>query len=268
MKPEFPQSLMINRITLRGPEMACLFEYARSEEEVAYEELQERFIPKQEPIFSKANDEILKDALGFLVSSGVLQIVRYSNSWQQRSFAVAEPYLGSKWSFELILANALKQQDEARQAALMDVYAHAIQHNLLHIQYSDLVQWIERSPLGVLFNWNHEKVHFWTQLLHYLGLVTSLYSNGCLFVPHPKRILEHLSWFAQTRKEPGFPVRDWCECWETEVATCLTRQNRLHQGYSQVLLLLEQQGKLSLRYRDDSSRSLLVGSRRVSEVCL
>ncbi|MGV3524195.1 MAG: hypothetical protein ACO1RX_08225 [Candidatus Sericytochromatia bacterium] len=266
MKTEFPQSLLINRIILRGPEMSCLFSYAHDKKSVSYDEFHSKFIPKQDPIFSKSNDEILKDALGFLVSCGVFQINRNSNSWQQRTFKLNEVYCEKKWSFELVLAHALKHQQEKRQAVLANIYTHAITYNLLHIQYADLVQLIERSPLGDLFNWNQEKIHFWTQLFHFIGLLTSLNGNGCLFVPHPKPIFEHIYSFIKRHGVSCISIRDWCDSWESEIASCLTNQNRLHQGYAQVLFILEKQEKIQLHYQDDSSRSVLVGTRRISEI--
>lgn len=259
-----PDPLLINRITLREPELKRVFEYVRKKEIVFYTDLLNRYVPKDNNIFSDLNDDILKDAIGFLVTLSLLEIIENNKSWLLRSFSVSDKYKKEK-SFENILLKSIINMIDVKQRALYLVHKNLIDKDILHIQYSDIVKILERSEVCDIFSWNEEKIHFWSNLFDFCGLIRNLKGNGVWLFPKEELILN--SFILLKDKNPNFiSINSWVLFFEENFGSCMTKKGKLHKGFSMVFDLLEKNNHIKLLHKDDSTKSILIGNRRISEV--
>lgn len=263
--PAITDRLLINRITLRGPEMERIFRHVRRHPGVSYEALVERYVPPEPGVFSPTNDELLKDAIGFMLTAGVLALESNSNAWAKRTFVVP-PDLPTD-DFRLELLAALRAQPDPRQRAVAGVHDHLAGMDVVHVPANHTHRWMERSEWGGLFSWNEEKTRLVVGLYSYLGLVVPLEDNGYMCIP---RLALVKAIFKQVRKEAAagarMPIRDVLEAIETSYFACFTAKGRVHRGLAFALEEMADRGMIRLRHQADSARSVLVGTRRVSEV--
>jgi hypothetical protein len=263
--PAIADRLLINRITLRGPEMERLFHHIRRHPGASYESLVSRYVPPEPGVFSAANDELLKDAIGFMLTAGVLELQTNSNAWAKRTFRVP-PDLPTD-DFRLELLAGLRFQSDARQRALAGVHDHLVSLDAVHVPANHTHRWMERSAWGGLFGWNEEKCRLAVGLFGFLGLVVPLDDNGYYCLP---RLSLLRAIFKQVRKEAQagrrMPVRDLLEAVEVSYFACFTPKGRVHRGLAFTLEEMADRGLIRLIHQADSARSVLIGPRRVSEV--
>lgn len=257
------EPLLINRITLRGPELKRVFEYVKKREEVSYLELIERYVPKDNNIFSELNDDILKDTIGFLISSGLLKITENGRSWSNRSFGIVKNF--NNEPFTNLLLKTILDMDDQKQKALSLIHKILIEKDILHIQYSEIVKLIERSDLSDLFSWNEEKINFWANIYDFCKLIRNLKGNGVWIIPQPELILESLILLKQENIN-FISINSWIVFFENNFGACITKKGRLHKGFAMTFELLEQRNQLKMIHKDDSIKTILIGNKRVSEV--
>ncbi|MBC7474761.1 MAG: hypothetical protein H7263_10760 [Candidatus Sericytochromatia bacterium] len=263
---KLPEPLLINRITLRGPELKRIFEYIRKKGETSYVELIDRYVPKDNNIFSELNDDILKDAIGFLISSGLLEISENGRSWSVRSFRVPTN-LSQEISFQNLLLKTILNMNDSKQRALSLIHKTLIEKDILHIQDSEIVKVIERSEIADIFSWNEEKINFWSNIFDFCRLIRNLKGNGVWIIPKPELILESLMLLKD--QTPNFiSINSWVTFFENNFGACITKKGRLHKGFAMVFELLEQNNQLKMVHKDDSIQTILIGNRRVSEVII
>jgi hypothetical protein len=263
---KLPEPLLINRITLRGPEIKRVFEYIRKKGLTNYIELVERYVPKDNNIFSELNDDILKDTIGFLLSSGLLEISENGRSWSVRSFSVPSD-LSQETSFQNLLLKTILNMNDTKQRALTLIHKTLVEKDILHIQYSEIVKVIERSDIANIFSWNEEKINFWANIFDFCRLIRNLKGNGVWIIPKPELILESL--IILKDQSPNFiSINSWVTFFESNFGSCITKKGRLHKGFSMMFELLEQNNQLKMVHKDDSIKTILIGNRRVSEVII
>lgn len=258
-----PSRLLISHITLRGPELRQLYELIRQADGIHYEELQAQLTSAPRSAFG-LEESPLREALSFLLIAGL--IAQEGASRRKARFRACP--LRPDLPFSLLLLYHLQRHEDERQRAPVAIYRHLVAGDTLSITPPDLREAMERGPERALFIWTGEKLHFWSHLAAALGIIRRL--ERCaelLIVPQPSLLLAALRWAAGPGTDRA-RLHDLLAVIDEELFACFTRRRQPHRGLAQTLLALHHDGAIQLSHQADAARSLLVGSRRVSDVLL
>ncbi len=257
--------LLISHITLRGPELAHLYALIAARPGLHYDELVATLVPTSlaESLVDLA-EAPLREALNFLLIAGM---VTQQGSNRRKALFQATPDLPTV-PFPLLLLHHIRRQTDARQRAIVLIYAHLVAQDTLATTASNLRDQMERTAFRNLFAWTGEKIGLWIHLAHFIGLVRRLErSSEIPIVPQPALVAAALHWAGL---RPGV-VMSLDSCLRTIDSTffaCFTQRGRVHRGLAQTLLAMEQLGQLQLRHRADAVHSVMLAERRVSDVRL
>lgn len=255
--------LLISHITLRGPELAQLYDLIVASPGVSYDELVHRLVPAGGSGAEFGLDEApLREALNFLLVAG---LVFQSGPSRRKATFVAAVSAGTA-SFPLLLLKHMRQHAQERQRAIMYVHAQLVADNGLVLSPQAIRERMERSAARDLFAWTGEKITFWTHIASYLGLIRRLErSLDLIVVPSPPLILDALRWAGAQPHEPQSLDRYLKVIDETFFA-CFSSRGAVHAGLAQTLTAMHRRRTIRLTHSADAARSLLLGDWRVSEV--
>ena len=258
--------LLISHITLRGPELAQVYATIAAYPESTLDDLRGRLCPAPGTVPHELADAPLREVLSFLSITGLI-----ATQGRVRRYTVTTT--DTHASFPLLMLHALTAHADPRQRALSAIQRILVANDTLTIASPALRAQIERGPLRNLFAWTGEKVHFWSQLMAYLGLVRRPERFlDVILVPQPHLVFEALRWAQQqvgrvsAVGDMRFSLAGALHQIDTALFACFTERGRVHQGLVQTLTALEYVGTLEFTHHTDAAQSLLLGDRRVSDV--
>lgn len=254
--------LLISHITLRGPDMAQLYELIDARPGIGYEDIADALIPGGLGQSEFGLEEApLREALNFLL---VARMVEQQGPSRRRASFRATP-LREGQPFALLLLHHLQGHPDQRQRAPSLVYRQLVVDDTLSITPSALREQMERGPYRDLFTWTTEKISFWGHLIAFTGLIyRSEREADWTIAPAPSVALAALRWGAavsgRTSLDAALAVID------AELFACFTSRGRVHSGFAQSLLALDQIGVVRLTHSADAAQSVTLGERRVSDI--
>lgn len=255
--------LLISHITLRGPELAQLYDLIVASPGIPYDQIVHSLVPAGGAGLEFGLDEApLREALNFLMVAG---LVTQSGPSRRKGKFFSGTHLDER-SFPLVLLYHIRNHPQERQRAITDVHAQLVGDNVLMLTPQTIRERMERSPASSLFAWTGEKITFWTHITSYLGLTRRIErSLDVLVLPRPSVILAALRWAGALPDAPR--SLDLClRTINTSLFTCFSSRGDVHVGLAQTLTLLHQRGAIRLTHSTDAARSVLLGRWRVSDV--
>lgn len=255
--------LLISHITLRGPELAQLYALIAERPGLSYDDLTEALMPGGACVSDFGLAEApLREALNFLLVAG---LVSQRGPSRRRAAFAATPRLALA-PFSILLLHHIHQHRDERQRAIALVHRCLVRDDVLALPLLPLRERMERSELRDLFAWTGEKVTFWTHLASFVGLTRRLdRCQDVLLVPQPWLVLSALRW-AGAQSGAQCSLERCLRMIDDSLFACFTGRGTVHVGLAQTLTAMGRYDMLRLTHSSDAACSLLLGTRRVSEV--
>lgn len=244
-------SLFINRITLRGPEMAVLHAYVSQHSGATRKDLLERFVPMKTND-ARASEDVVRYAIDALVTLGLLCA-------QGTGPSTAYSVRGGDDAFPNLLIKAIRKLPD-RQDAMSRLYEHCARTDQLNWTLNELLD-MARKEVALEAQWTSQKMDFWRSMMSYCGLVITT-KTGFLLAPLPDRLLD---WLRGVVPIGGGWAYDAFTNIAGTIAPCFCASGNLHQGWAQSLDFLDQRGLVSLETGSDAPSRLRASTARGRE---
>jgi uncharacterized protein YueI len=252
------EKFILSYITIRGPDIESLFQTVKERKKATVDELKDLFSTTD--TMRPETPMQLRDSLSFLDSVGILKI----NEKNKTEFVTISSGFGST-PFNLVLLNRFRL-DKQNPFTLVQSYLASIDATVIDL--NTLKQRVEKS-IELSYTWNEEKLGFWMDLAHYLGLGRKCVSSN-LFVcyPTPKLIRDVVTEYIETDSTKA-DFRELADYVSSSFFECFTREGLLTLGLQQTLLLLQQQGFLKLiPAPSDTPNPLLINGKSYGSVLI
>jgi hypothetical protein len=252
------EKFILSYITIKGPDIESLFQTIKERKKATVDELRDLFSTTD--TLKPETPMQLRDSLNFLGSVGILRI---NEKKKTESVTLSSDF--GNMPFNLVLLNRLRL-DKQNPFTLVQSYLASIDATIIDL--NTLKQRVEKS-IELSYTWNEEKLGFWMDLAHYLGLGRKCVSSN-LFACYPtpmlirdvvKKYLETESTKADFGKLTDYISSNFFECF--------TREGLLTVGLQQTLLWLQQYGFLKLiSAPSDTPNPLLINSKSYGSVLI
>lgn len=258
---------ILNSTTLRGPELARLYEGIAKHGLRTEAQLFEAFGSREG---GGLNTIMIKEVLDYL---RLLEIIgRYRGSSGAAEFDLLVSPVEREFPFKLLLLGRLNGYNEGKNA-FVTVQRYVAYEGETITSIAELrvkLEQVADSEHSV----NDEKLGLWGNLAAYLGLIHRIVpdpktrSTSFLIIPTVELVLDTLRAYQATHRDNSIPARPWMAFVEKQFFKGTTNRGDVHPGLAETILSLPQCGLSRFDLAADDPASLAVGGRKISRIIL
>jgi hypothetical protein len=218
-----------------------------------------------------ANGDIEAELLPYMLDVGLIEMVPAAGADDFPTYRLASTYV-STWPTRQNLLHGLRKMDGVN-GMILDLHAYLIRRDEYAARWLDYKEVypaynrdnVARSGGEVAFNEN--KMRSWLRVMSYIGLIQPERSNT--FVLVPRLDLVWGLWIAVQAELAGdgeWLLAEGIAYVQAEFCQVTSSPGRLHPGFADALLHLQQGGHLQLRSFGDAEMVSFAGQGRYSHV--